>query len=455
MKGRKFVGDCIGQGTAGAALVSQVNLDCGLMEYFEDSKDEVSYGSVRLQPLAYQDDIMRGSRDVLCTQVGNIKMAAMMEEKGLEAHPDKTCYIVCGSRRFKEKVMCDLQSNPIMFGQFPVKQRESDRYLGQMLHSGGLDMCAVATVQERVGRIKGATMEIKGIIEEFQMQVMGGMMAAVDLWEKALIPSLLSGSGTWFGGNDCKAAVEMCDNVQNFFWRVMLTVPESCPKIALKCETGMLGMKWRIWTEKILLLMRIRKQSTDTLSRQVYEESRARGWPGLGEEVTLICNEIGVPDVNTNMVTKAEVKKAVWEHHYTHVKKELGESTKLMDIKDEDFTKVQDYFKDKSVENARMAFKVRCKMVPDIPCNFKNKYKRRGEQGILCSYCKEGEEFSQNHCLECPTWADIRKGLDLTNIMDLVVFFRRLLAERARLDKESVAKTASHDPCSGSSGGCS
>ena len=33
----------------------------------------------------------------------------------------------------------------------------------------------------------------------------------------------------------------------------MLTVPESCPKIALKCEKGFLGMKWRIWTEKILL----------------------------------------------------------------------------------------------------------------------------------------------------------------------------------------------------------
>ena len=72
------VGDCIGQGTAGAALVSQVNLDHGLMEYFADSKDEISYGGVRLQPLAYQDDIMRGSKDVLDTQVGNIKLAAMM-----------------------------------------------------------------------------------------------------------------------------------------------------------------------------------------------------------------------------------------------------------------------------------------------------------------------------------------------------------------------------------------
>ena len=113
-----------------------------------------------------------------------------------------------------------------------------------------------------------------------------------------------------------------------------------------------------------------------------------------------------------------------------------------MDIKDEDFSTVQEYFKDKSVENTRMAFKVRSKMVADIPCNFKNKYKRKGEDGIMCPYCKEGREFSQSHCLECPAWTDIREGLDLSNIMDLVVFFRKMLDERARLEAENVTKTA-------------
>ena len=55
-------------------------------------------------------------------------------------------------------------------------------------------------------------------------------------------------------------AVELCDNLQNYFWRVMLTVPESCPKIALLSKTGMLGMKWRIWLEKLLMLLRIKGQ---------------------------------------------------------------------------------------------------------------------------------------------------------------------------------------------------
>ena len=92
----------------------------------------------------------------------------------------------------------DLSRNPLMFGQFTIKQKESDKYLGQVLHGGGLEESAAATVRERMGRIKGATMEIKSIVEEFQMQAVGGMMAAWELWEKALIPNLLSGAGTMY-----------------------------------------------------------------------------------------------------------------------------------------------------------------------------------------------------------------------------------------------------------------
>ena len=56
-----FVGDCIGQGTAGGALVSRVNLDHGLTMYFKESKEEMHYGSAKIQPLAYQDDVLKGN----------------------------------------------------------------------------------------------------------------------------------------------------------------------------------------------------------------------------------------------------------------------------------------------------------------------------------------------------------------------------------------------------------
>ena len=48
---------------------------------------------------------------------------------------------------------------------------------------------------------------------------------------------------------------------------VMLRVPESCPWIALRAETGMTGMKHRIWQMKLMLLRRIQKQNT--LCREV------------------------------------------------------------------------------------------------------------------------------------------------------------------------------------------
>ena len=47
----------------------------------------------------------------------------------------------------------------------------------------------------------------------------------------------------------------------------------------------------------------------------------------------------------------------------------------------------------------------------------------------------------------CPAWVQCREGLDLTNILDLVVFFRKVLNERAKLEAKDVLGTALHDSC--------
>ena len=98
---------------------------------------------------------------------------------------------MCGSKKFKDKVEKDIQTNPLVFETFDIKQRVSDKYLGQILHSDGLEASAAATVRERAGRIRGATTEIRSIVEEYPLQTIGGLMAARELWERALIPSLL------------------------------------------------------------------------------------------------------------------------------------------------------------------------------------------------------------------------------------------------------------------------
>ena len=100
----------------------------------------------------------------------------------------------------------------------------------------------------------------------------------------------------------------------------------------------------------------------------------------------------------------------------------------------------QPYMHEKSISVGRTAFKIRCHMIQDIPGNFKNKFRRRGggeNEGLVCTHCREEVVMDQAHCIVCPAWEDIRQGLDMREILDLVKFFQRMLD---KLDKEKKKK---------------
>ena len=256
-------------------------------------------------------------------------------------------------------------------------------------------------------------------------------MAAWELWEKAMVPSLLSGAGTWVGATVNE--YDRCDRLQDMFWRIMLEVPESCPKIALRAETRMIRMKQRIWQAKLLLLKRIKGQSMTTLSRQILEEQQTNNWPGLAAEVREICTEIEIPDLNSHEISSGDIKKAILHHHDRNIIEEVSKSKKMMMHKNDDFSQVQKYMHGKSVTNSRMAFRVRCELVNDIKGNFKDKYKRLGgEEALKCDDCSSEDIQTQSHCMICPHWEDIRRGLEMDKIEGVVTFFQRLLVERSR-----------------------
>ena len=141
------------------------------------------YGETRIQPLCYQDDVGAPCLDVDMARVQASLLASLMQEQTLMAHPDKTGYLVLGSKKFKENMRKELDLNPIDFKKFKLKEKEKDKYIGQIFESN-LSASALATVQDRIGKNKGAAMEIKSIIEEFKMQALAGCMAAWELWEQ-------------------------------------------------------------------------------------------------------------------------------------------------------------------------------------------------------------------------------------------------------------------------------
>ena len=113
-------------------------------------------------------------------------------------------------------------------------------------------------------------------------------------------------------------------------------------------------------------------------------------------------------------------------HHKDELMEGVEKSKQMLKQKDGNFTKVQEYMKGKSVEKTRIAFRIRCEMVPEIRGNFKDKYKRGGgDEALLCQDCPGREIQTQSHCVVCPRWKNLRTGLELSKIEDLVIFFQK------------------------------
>ena len=239
-----LAGPVTGQGGVGAALASALNLDKGLDTYFKGSKDEECYGRVRLQPLSYIDDFMRGSQDTNCLRAGNEKLNFVLKEKQLEAHPTKSCYLVFGSESFKAKAEQECKERPVMLGEIEMKEKKSESYLGDVLSSEGLRASIEATIKDRTAKVKGSVYKLRSLIEDFRMQAVGGMRAAIDLYESCIVPSLLTNCGTWTDITENEE--KLLDEIQNTFCRAVLQVPSSSPKSSLRAVFGLTAMKWRV-----------------------------------------------------------------------------------------------------------------------------------------------------------------------------------------------------------------
>ena len=84
-----------------------------------------------------------------------------------------------------------------MCGSFQTKEKQQDKWLGQIIPSAGLSDLVAKTVEDKEGKIRGACLEIGIIINDWRAQDLGGMETALMLLETCCVPSLLHGAGTY------------------------------------------------------------------------------------------------------------------------------------------------------------------------------------------------------------------------------------------------------------------
>ena len=407
----------------------------GIKNYFSSSKDEIKYGRVRIQPQAFQDDILHAVPNIKSARISNIKLSMMLRERLLRCHPTKTCYLVFGSKSYKKEVKEELEDSPLMFGDFIMKEKESDVYLGDVIHSGGLAASVEATISRRVAKVKGMVYEAAAILTDFRMQAVGGMAGAWDMWEMQMIPKLLANCGSWVGSQE--QHYNTLDALQHLYCRLVYSCPDSTPLPSLRAEAGLLGCKHRIWTEKVVLVSKIIHQNVEgeNYAQEVLMEQYNNSWGGLTQEVVKICQEVGLQNACEVFLTRAEVKEAILYHHLAGLKEEMKARQKLDRISNEDCRKMQSYMLNKSLEDSRLEFRWRTGM---LDCRAWMPAKYGGVKA--CPHCPEGredgEEESGVHWLTCQAYSQVRQGLDPEGSQeDRIVFLRRVQLIRTELEK--------------------
>ena len=140
---------------------------------------------------------------------------------------------------------------------------------------------SISTVEVRAARVRGAVFEIKSLCEDFRMQICGGIVGAVQLFESGIVPKLLANAGTWVGIT--ATTIKKLDAIQNLFVHVVLRLPSSTVLPSYRAETAMVGFKWRVYLEKLRLMEAIKRQEDEVLAKEVLEQQLLMGWPGLAQ----------------------------------------------------------------------------------------------------------------------------------------------------------------------------
>ena len=105
---------------------------------------------------------------------------------------------------------------------------------------------------------------------------------------------------------------------------------------------------------------------------------------------------------------------------------------KLEGIKNE-HVKVKDYFKSKNLEDVRVMFRIRTRMV-ELKANFKNNPAFRKE-GWICDGC-ELEIETNSHVMNCRAYDQVRVGKNLESEKDLILYFREVM--KLRMTKKKM-----------------
>ena len=430
------VGEGLGQGTLESAILSAGSISNGLEDFFNESPYELNYLGARVQPISHQDDIMRLSNSIENTRAGISKLETMAETKILNYNPGKSSLIILGKKKPKEKMEMMLKENPVLLYGKPMNIKMQEKYLGEQICST-TEESIIATIKKRKGLAILAINDIASVVSDARANLVGGIQAALMIWEQAVLPFLLNSSDTWIGIS--KSALNLFSDIHNLFLRRVLKVGKSCQKALMYFDLGQLLMNHRISKNKMLFLKHIAGLEEKALAKIFYEKQKIYNVPSLLSECSEDFVKIGVTINEMEDMSKGQWKQTVSQYFKLKNEEELlnmmaGSHKVEYEKISKEKCEVKDYMKELPYNGAIVKFRLRAKLFPTIKSHFKNN--REYEEDLYS--CPEGcvAVDTTRHIERCPKYADLREGFCLDRDSDLVSYFQLVLERRRKTEED-------------------
>ena len=436
MSDMKTTGENVGQGTVGGGILSSLNLDIGVTEAFSESSHEIYYGGkVRLNPLLYQDDSLRLASSATSAQYGNYVMEAVMKRKLLSIN-DKSSFLLCGKAKQIRSIQEKIEENPLSIKGKSIKQKVKEKYLGDMISSLGTSSSVDMTIKDRKGRILTSIYELSSIIDDFRMQVAGGMKSGLKLWMFGLLPSLLANAETWT--DISPISIQSLEDIQYLLLQRIFNVPRTTPRAALRWDTATISIEMQIAKRKMLFLHHLINLDESSLAKEIFEVQQADNLPGLVNECKSLIKKLKLPDIFEEKVNsglskltwKRLVNCAIVKYEESNLRNIISEKSKLKDgpLSSESF-EPKEYISRLNLSKSRVKFLLRSKML-DAKFNYSAKYENELWQ---CDSCCSAIE-TQSHLVFCPAYARLREGKNLNNDEHLIEYIQKVMDIRTKLN---------------------
>jgi hypothetical protein len=304
-----------------------------------------------------------------------------------------------------------------------------------VLHEGGLAKSVEATVAKRYGRIFSSIIEVCAILEDYRIDTIGGLKCGFEIFEIAILPSLLHNSDTWASIEE--PTLTRLENLQKMMYRNLFAVPNSTPIPMLRLDLGSITMQERIHQIKLNFIYHLKTLNKGSLASEIYEIQAKYDLPGLVKECRQLMRLYDLPDVidgnvkTTKVGWKNMVRKAIKRRSQKNLQEEVRKYSKLRGKYETEDLLIKSYIKEMNLRQARTMFRVRSSML-DTKMNQKSNPKYAAELW-KCDDCLSMD--SQSHILWCPAYAPLREGKNLYDNLDLVDYYQQVMKIREETAK--------------------